>query len=192
MLEDEQHRLERYGRLQPPSFCGLEGEDAQGFLDRCQRILRMAAILETGGVSFTTFQISGAAFSWWEAYERRKPVSAAPLTWQQFSVLCLEKFMSQSRREELHKQFEQLRHDDMSMMKYEMKFSELVCHAIWLVPTDRERIRRFIDGLTFQLRLLMTRERVSGFTFDDLVIIAHQIDMVRSQERVERGGQESS
>ncbi|XP_070049157.1 uncharacterized protein [Nicotiana tomentosiformis] len=40
-----------------------------------------------------------------------------------------------------------------------------------MVPTDRERIRRFIDGLTYQLRLLMTRER---------------IEMVHNQERVER------
>ncbi|XP_070041367.1 uncharacterized protein [Nicotiana tomentosiformis] len=33
MPEDEHRRLERFGRLQPPSFSGAEGEDAQGFLD---------------------------------------------------------------------------------------------------------------------------------------------------------------
>ncbi|XP_070057834.1 uncharacterized protein [Nicotiana tomentosiformis] len=74
----------------------------------------------------------------------------------------------------------------MSVRQSEMRFSELARHAIWLVPTDRERIRRFIDGLTFQLRLLMTRERVSGATFDEVVNIARQIEMVRSQEQVER------
>ncbi|XP_070035607.1 uncharacterized protein [Nicotiana tomentosiformis] len=67
-----------------------------------------------------------------------------------------------------------------------MRFSELSLHDIWLIPTDKERIRKFIDGLTFQLRLLMTRERVSGATFDKVVDIARQIMMVRSQERVER------
>ncbi|XP_070018310.1 cold shock domain-containing protein 4-like [Nicotiana sylvestris] len=30
MSDDEQRRLERFGRLQPPSFSGAEGEDAQG------------------------------------------------------------------------------------------------------------------------------------------------------------------
>ncbi|XP_070036156.1 uncharacterized protein [Nicotiana tomentosiformis] len=74
----------------------------------------------------------------------------------------------------------------MSVTQYEMRFSELASHAIWLIPTDMERIRRFIDGLTFQLRLLVTRERVSGATFDEVVEIAHQIEMVRSQKRVER------
>ncbi|XP_070036547.1 uncharacterized protein [Nicotiana tomentosiformis] len=111
--------------------------------------------------------------SWWEAYERRRPVVAAPLTWQQFSGLFLEKFVPQSRREELRKQSEQLCQGDMSVTQYEMQFLKLARHAIWLVPTDRERIRRFIDGLTFQLRLLMTRERVSGTTFDEVVDIAH-------------------
>ncbi|XP_070050861.1 uncharacterized protein [Nicotiana tomentosiformis] len=153
MHNDEQRRLERFGRFQLPSFSGTEGEDAQGFLD-----------------------------SWWEAYERRRPVGAVPLTWQMFSGLFLEKFVPQSHREESRRQFEQLRQDDMSATQYEMRFSELGRHAIWLVPTDRERIKRFIDGLTFQPRLLMTREREreSGATFDEVVNIARQIEMVRN------------
>ncbi|XP_070034458.1 uncharacterized protein [Nicotiana tomentosiformis] len=48
------------------------------------------------------------------------------------------------------------------------------------VLTDMERIRKFIDGLTFHLRLLLTRERVSGATFDEVVDIARQIEKVRS------------
>ncbi|XP_070045995.1 uncharacterized protein [Nicotiana tomentosiformis] len=130
MPEDEQRRLKRFERLQPPSFSGAEGDDAYGFLDRFQRILRTAGILETSRVSFTTFQFSWAAFSWWEAYKRRRPVDATPLIWQQFSVLFLEKFVSQSRREELRRQFEQLCQGDMSMTQYEMRFSKLACHAI--------------------------------------------------------------
>ncbi|XP_070032837.1 uncharacterized protein [Nicotiana tomentosiformis] len=136
MPEDEQYRLERFGRLQPPSFSGAEGED--GFLDRCQRILRATGILETSGVSFTTFQFSEAAFSLWEAYERRKPVSTVPPTWQQFSVIFLEKFVSQNRREELRRQFEQLLQGDIFVMQYEMRFLELACHAICQERVERE------------------------------------------------------
>ena len=68
----------------------------------------------------------------------------------------------------------------MSVTRYEMRFFELAHHTVWLLPTDRERIRRFIDVLTYQLRLLMTRERVSGVTFDEVVDIARQIEMVCS------------
>ncbi|XP_070036135.1 uncharacterized protein [Nicotiana tomentosiformis] len=156
MADDEQRRLERFERLRPPPFSGAESEDAQDFLDKCQRMLRIIGILETSGVLFTTFQFSGAAFRWWE----------------QFSDLFLEKFVPQSCREELHRQFEQLCQGNMFVTQYEMIYSELARHAIWLIPTDRENIRRFIDGLTFQLRLLMTKERMSGATFDEVVDIA--------------------
>ncbi|XP_070054584.1 uncharacterized protein [Nicotiana tomentosiformis] len=76
MPEDNKRRLERFGKLQPPPFSGTEREDAQDFLDMCQRILRTAGFLE-----------------WWETYERRRPIGAAPLTWQQFSVVFLEKLV---------------------------------------------------------------------------------------------------
>ncbi|XP_070040015.1 uncharacterized protein [Nicotiana tomentosiformis] len=79
----------------------------------------------------------------------------------------------------------------MVVMQYEMRFSELARHVVWLVPTDRERIRRFIDGLTFQLQILMTRERVSSATFDEVVDIAQEIESVRNQEWVEREAKRS-
>ncbi|XP_070043016.1 uncharacterized protein [Nicotiana tomentosiformis] len=42
--------LEIFGRLLPPSFSGAELEDAQDFLDKCQRMLRT-----TGLVSFLSY-----------------------------------------------------------------------------------------------------------------------------------------
>ncbi|XP_070045449.1 uncharacterized protein [Nicotiana tomentosiformis] len=149
MTDEEQKRLERFGSLSAPSFSGAESEDAQDFLDRCQQILRMTSILKTSGVSFTTFQLPGAAFRWWEAYERSRSVGAAPLSWNEFSFLFLEKFVPHTHREKLRRKFDQLRQKGISVTQYKMRFSELARHAVWLVPTDRERIRRFIDGLTY-------------------------------------------
>ncbi|XP_070032343.1 uncharacterized protein [Nicotiana tomentosiformis] len=166
MSDEEQKRLERFGRLSPPEFSGVESEDAHDFLDRCQQILRMPIILETSGVSFTNFQLSGEAFKWWETYELSRPASIAPLTWNEFSVLFLEKFVPQTHREELRRQFEQLCLEGMSVTQYEMRFTELALHAIWFVPTERERIRRFIDGLNYRLRFVMTHEIASGARFD--------------------------
>ncbi|XP_070014965.1 uncharacterized protein [Nicotiana sylvestris] len=107
-----------------------------------QRRLERFGILETSGVVFTTYQFSGVAFTWWEDFDRRRPVGAAPISWQQFSILFLEKYVLQSRR---------------------------------------ARIRRFVDGLTYQLRILMTRERVSGATFEEVVDIAHEIESLHRQ-----------
>ncbi|XP_070043156.1 uncharacterized protein [Nicotiana tomentosiformis] len=186
MSDEEQKRLERIGRLQPPSFSGDESKNAQDFLDRYQRIIRTAGILETSGVSFTTFQLMGAAFKWWETYERSKQISDAPLLWHEFSVLFLETFVPQTRREELHRQFELLCQKGICVTQYEMRFSELAFHVGWLVPTDRENIRKFIDGLNYQLCFVMTLKNVAGANFDKVANIARWLELVCSQEHEER------
>ncbi|XP_070036771.1 uncharacterized protein [Nicotiana tomentosiformis] len=158
VMSDEEHKiLERFGRLQPPSFSGADSENAQDFLDR---------LLET--------------------YERSRPVGEAPLSWNEFSVLFLEKFVPPTHGEELHRQFEQPRQEGIYVTQYEMRFSELYYHVVWLVPTERERIRRFIDGLNYQLHFVMTRESVSGARFDEVVDIARRLELFHSQEYEER------
>ncbi|XP_070045099.1 uncharacterized protein [Nicotiana tomentosiformis] len=67
-----------------------------------------------------------------------------------------------------------------------MRFSELAHHAVWLVPTERERIRRCIDGLNYGLYFIMTREIVTGVRFDEVADIATRLELVLSQERKER------
>ncbi|XP_070012222.1 uncharacterized protein [Nicotiana sylvestris] len=73
----------------------------------------------------------------------------------------------------------------MTVSQYDSRFSELARHAIWMVPTDCERIRGFVDGLNYHLRILMTRERVLGATFEEVVDIAREIETVRRQGREE-------
>ena len=67
------------------------------------------------------------------------------------------------------------------MSQYDLRFFELARHAIWFVPTERERIMRFIDGLIYGLREITT-----GARFDEVVDIARRLEMVRSQEHEER------
>ncbi|XP_070032612.1 uncharacterized protein [Nicotiana tomentosiformis] len=155
MSDEEQKRLEWFRRLRPPAFSGFKSEDALDFLNRCQRILHTAGILET------TFQLLQASFRWWEAYELSRPADATPLMWHEFLVFFLEKFVPQTHKEELCRQFEQLRQ-------------------------ERERIRRFIDSLNYGLRFVMTQEIASGARFDEVVDIARWLEQIRNQEREER------
>ncbi|XP_070039603.1 uncharacterized protein [Nicotiana tomentosiformis] len=122
---------------------------------------------------------------------RRRSVDVAPLSWNGFSVLFLEKFVPSTHREELRRQFEQLRQEGMFLTQYEMRFFELARHAVWLVPSERERIRRYIDGLSYPLRFVMTRENASGARFDEVVDIARRLKLVYSQEREEREAKRS-
>ncbi|XP_070046630.1 uncharacterized protein [Nicotiana tomentosiformis] len=104
----------------------------------------------------------------------------------EFLVLFLEKFVLQTRREELHMQFELLCQEGMTVTQYEMRFSQLACHAVWLVPTKREKIKRFIDGLNYGLCFIMARDVATCVRFDEVVEIARCLELVGIQEHEER------
>nr|XP_009802049.1 PREDICTED: uncharacterized protein LOC104247675 [Nicotiana sylvestris] len=78
---------------------------------------------------------------------------AVPLTWHDFLVLFLDKFVLQTRKE-LYRKFEQLRYNGMIVTQYKMRFTNLAHHAVWFIPTKREKIRRFIDGLNYGIRFV--------------------------------------
>ncbi|XP_070055102.1 uncharacterized protein [Nicotiana tomentosiformis] len=124
--EAEQLRLEKYKKYHPPTFSGLASEDAQGFLEDCYYILRTMGIAKSSGISFTAFQLRGAAYQWWRAYELGSPAEAASFTWTQFSNMFLMEYVPRSLRDVWRVEFEQLRHGAMTMSKYAICFSDLV------------------------------------------------------------------
>ncbi|XP_070057654.1 uncharacterized protein [Nicotiana tomentosiformis] len=113
--EEGQLRFARFKRYNPPTFSGLASESAEGFLEECHNILRTIDIVETSGVTFTTFQLKGAAYQWWQAYEMGSPAELASLTWVQCSLMFLREFVPQSRQDAWRTEFEQLRQGTMSV-----------------------------------------------------------------------------
>ena len=115
-------------------------------------------VAETSGVSFTTFQLRGAAYQWWRDYELGSMAEAALLTWTQFSDMFLREYVPQSLRDTWRTEFEQLRQGAMTVSEYAVHFSDLASHAPALVAIFRERVSRFIEGLLYSIRLSMAWE----------------------------------
>ncbi|XP_070041624.1 uncharacterized protein [Nicotiana tomentosiformis] len=158
-------RLARFKKYDPPTFSGLASESAQYFLDECHRILRTMGIVEMSGVALTTFQLKGAAYQWWRAYELGSLADVASLTWVQFSEMFLGEFVPQSLRDAWRAEFERLHKGSMSVSEYAVRFSDLAKHAPALVSTDRERVHRFIEGLRHDIRFSMSWELESDVSF---------------------------
>ncbi|XP_070036171.1 uncharacterized protein [Nicotiana tomentosiformis] len=109
-------------------------------------------------VSFTAFQLRGASYQGWRAYELGSPAEAASLTWTQFSDMFLREYVPQSLRDAWHMEFEQLRQGAMTVSEYAVCFSDLARYAPALVAIFRERVSRFIEGLLYSIRLSMAWE----------------------------------
>ncbi|XP_070034896.1 uncharacterized protein [Nicotiana tomentosiformis] len=174
--EEEQLRLARFKKYDPPTFSGLASEDAQGFLEKCHRILCTIGIVETSGVAFTMFQLKEAAYQWWRAYELCSPDDASSLSWVQFSEMFIREFVPQTLRDAWRAEFEQLHQGTMSVLDYVIRFSDLSIHAHALITAVRERVRRFIEGLTHDIRFSMACEFESDVPFQKVVEIARQLE----------------
>ncbi|XP_070041222.1 uncharacterized protein [Nicotiana tomentosiformis] len=171
-------RLDTFTKIFPIHFSGSPFEYPQDYLDHCHEVLRNIGIVKTNGADFVVFQMAGSAKRWWKDFERSRLDGSPPLTLDQFLQLFLEKFNPFTLREEYRKQFERLQQGCMSVIQYETRFMDLARHAIILLPTERERARRFIDGLTFGIRIQMAKETGDDISFQRAVEIARQIEMI--------------
>ncbi|XP_070047427.1 uncharacterized protein [Nicotiana tomentosiformis] len=121
-------------------------------------------IVETNGVDFVVFQMTGSARRWWWDYTLTRPVGLPALTWEQFSQLFLEKFLPITLKEDCRKKFEHLQQGSMIVTQYESRFVDFARPALLLLPTEGERVRRFIEGLTHPMRLQMAKETRSDIS----------------------------
>lgn len=53
----------------------------------------------------------------------------------------------------------------MSVTEYEARFTELPHHAAFFIPTGAEKVRQFVDGLTYGIKVVMAQEFEIGTTF---------------------------
>ncbi|XP_070020447.1 uncharacterized protein [Nicotiana sylvestris] len=163
---------------------GERHEDAQDFIDRCMDKLHNRRILESHRVDFITFQLEGRARRWWQSYVLGRPTGSPPLTSGQFTQLFLDRYIPPSEREELRYQFEHLEQGQMSVTDYEARFFESSRHALMILPTDAERVRRFVAGLHPGILASMAREVDMGTEYQLVIEIACRIEVLLPESAI--------
>ncbi|XP_070003178.1 uncharacterized protein [Nicotiana sylvestris] len=71
----------------------------------------------------------------------------------------------------------------MFVTDYKVRFSELSRHALMILPTNAERVRRFVVGLCPGIRASMAREVAVGTEYQLVVEIARRIEGYRQRGR---------
>nr|XP_009774078.1 PREDICTED: uncharacterized protein LOC104224188 [Nicotiana sylvestris] len=104
--------------------------------------------------------------------QQPEPLVAAPTRGK-----IQEKFLPITPREDYRRQFGILQQGSMSVTQYEIRFVDLTRHALILLSTDRERVRRFIYGLIHPIRLQMAKEARGELSFQTATNVARQIEM---------------
>ncbi|XP_070002333.1 uncharacterized protein [Nicotiana sylvestris] len=138
MSSDALWRLDWLTKLFTTTSGSTSSEEPQNYLDSCHEVLRNMEIVETNGVDFAAFRLSGSAKKWWRDFSLARPVGSSTLTWDQFSRLFLEKFLPVNQRENYRRQFERLQQGSMTVTQYETRFIDLAHHVLLILPTERE------------------------------------------------------
>ncbi|XP_070029561.1 uncharacterized protein [Nicotiana sylvestris] len=110
-----------FTKLFTTTYSGSPFKDLQDYLDSCHEVIRNMGIVETIGVDFASFRLSGSAKTWWRDYCLVRPAGSPALTWNQFSQLFLEKFLPITKREKYRRQFERLQQGSMIVTQYETR-----------------------------------------------------------------------
>ncbi|XP_070046357.1 uncharacterized protein [Nicotiana tomentosiformis] len=71
----------------------------------------------------------------------------------------------------------------MAVSEYAIRFSELAHHVRVLVPTIRERVRRFIERIDYDIKIYKARELQTNSPFQQVVEIVRKIEGVSDEER---------
>ncbi|XP_070005554.1 uncharacterized protein [Nicotiana sylvestris] len=157
MSADTLWRLDRFTKLFTTTFSGASSEDPQDYLDSCHEVLRNMGIVETNGVNFAAFHLSGSAKTWWRDYCLARPAGLPSLSWEQFSALFLEKFLSVTQREAYRRQFERLQQGSIMVTQYETRSIDRARHA------------------------LMAKKAGSEIIFQEAANVARRVEIVLSQ-----------
>ncbi|KAH0633311.1 hypothetical protein KY284_036097 [Solanum tuberosum] len=69
----------------------------------------------------------------------------------------------------------------MSIAEYEGKFHALAKHASMILPTEAERVGRFVEGLIVLIRLGVSQVAACGVPFQKVVDAAKELEMIRRE-----------
>lgn len=69
----------------------------------------------------------------------------------------------------------------MTFTQYEARFVDFSRDAAILIPIEREKVQRFIKGLTYGISLQMAREAETETSFTQVVEISRRIERNRGQ-----------
>nr|XP_009785681.1 PREDICTED: uncharacterized protein LOC104233916 [Nicotiana sylvestris] len=79
----------------------------------------------------------------------------------------------------------------MTVLEYVVHFNDLARHAPTFVSTVRERVRRFIEGLTPNIRTSMAPELEMDISYQQVVSIARRVAGMLARDRDERKAKRS-
>src|ERR1041384_5011227 len=175
--------LQQFLAISPPRFAEARDPlEADDWLAEIKKHFTANAVRQEDYVTFASFQLQGAAESWFSTYKENR--GDAVITWedfvQDFRAAHIPSGLIERKREE----FLALRQGDRSVQEYNLAFVRLARYAPEEVSTDAKRIARFRCGLAADIKYALTLSSPRLFSeFVDQAIRQESAEAERSAEK---------
>ena len=143
--------LHRFKAHHPPTFRGERDPlVADHWFHQIERVLEAMEITSaTTRIRLAAFQLAGESLIWWDWVKASGNVEA--MTWVDFKELFISKFFPAYAKHVKAREFLDLRQEDMTVLEYVARFTELACFADDCMAIDLAKVRRFEDGLRLSI-----------------------------------------
>ncbi|XP_031269763.1 uncharacterized protein LOC116128211 [Pistacia vera] len=171
----KQNTIERAIKLGAEKFSG-EGDPtvAEKWLRDTEKVFRVTDCTDEEKLKFVEFLLTEGADYWWQ-FTQRKYNCSTPPTWTDFKQEFLDRYQPSLYRENKKREFLMLTQGDMTVEEYRNNFVELSRFALDIAGNEKERCRKFENGLRERIRTIVVAHLHSDF-----------VKLVESAMRIER------
>ncbi|XP_069145521.1 uncharacterized protein [Solanum lycopersicum] len=139
-------RLKDFVRMNPPIFLGSKvGEDPEEFLDGVYWVLSAMGVTSREKEELASYQLRDVSQIWYTNWKDNRPEESVPIEWKEFKKAFLCMYFPCERRESKVEEFINLKHGNMSVEEYPLKFSMLSRYAPYLLSNPRDEMSQFCD-----------------------------------------------
>src|ERR1043165_2540197 len=175
--------LQQFLAISPPRFAEARDPlEADDWLAEIKKHFTANAVRPEDYVTFASFQLQGAAGSWYSTYKENK--GDAAITWDEFVKDFRAAHIPSGLIERKREEFLALRQGDRSVQEYNLAFVRLARYAPEEVSTYAKRIARFRRGLATDIKYALTLSNPRLFSeFVDQAIRQESAEAERSAEK---------
>ncbi|XP_038895839.1 uncharacterized protein LOC120084006 [Benincasa hispida] len=172
---EKNYGIERFKALRAVTFEGTaDPTEAKLWLDVVEKCFNVMCCPEGRKVGLATFLLRKEEERWWKVISARRASTDAML-WPEFRKAFEDKYYPNSFRDAKRDEILRLTQGMMSVSEYEQKFTELSQYALPIIAEERDRCKKFEQGLSKEIRTPVT-STTNWLDFNQLVEIATQVE----------------
>jgi len=117
-----------------------------------RKMFDVTACSDSERVPIASFYLQGEADNWWSTV-RANPETDLNLGWESFTQMLQERFYPEELRWQKQEEFLLFNQGNLSIQAYTDKFTELSRFATAVIPSEAERVRRYIKKMDPRVRV---------------------------------------